>query len=65
MQSLGMTDKHVSAGDEMACQLIQYFLLRRSVEVDDDIAAEDGVDSLRDAIIAIHEIEAPKLDQPP
>jgi hypothetical protein len=56
MDRLRIPEKQVTAGLEGTAETAEEALLVRAFEVDDDIAAENGVHRLREQKVFIHEI---------
>ncbi len=63
MKSLGVADEHIAVGDQITCEPAENALLRRPVEVDDHVAAEDGIGPGSQTVVIVHEIEAAELDR--
>ena len=55
-----MSHKEVAMRAQVSCKFHQYPFLGRTVEVNEDIAAKDGVRPFAQAILVIHEIQAAK-----
>ena len=58
-----MPDQQIPAGLKTRCEPIDELLLRRLVEVDHHIAAEDHVKE-RWRVKRIHQVQAPEFDHP-
>ena len=65
MQSLCVTDKQVSVRSQLPRELAENALLRRTVKIDDDVAAEDSIRFFGDAVVGVHEVESPELNETP
>jgi hypothetical protein len=63
VQRLGVSHEQIASGLQALRNLLEDALLRGSVEVDDHVAAEDGVEFLLNPVVGIHKVEAAKLDE--
>src|SRR5690606_20303997 len=60
---LGMTHEQQPVGMQQVAQAVDDALLGRGVEVDEHVAAEDGIEGLVEALGQVDQVELPELDE--
>src|SRR5687767_10519207 len=61
-EALGMADQEIAARHEPPSQAFDEFLLRRAIEIDHHVAAEDNLERLGERRLAFQQIEMVKAD---
>src|SRR4051812_39421412 len=63
-ETFGVADEKITAGYDLPREFLHQFLLRRTVEIDHHVAAEDHLKKLVERWRAFEEIQALKIDGP-
>ena len=64
VEPLRVTDEQVPGRSEIVNQFAQDAFLGGAIEVNENVAAKDGVDFFRQKIVCIHKVESTKFDEP-